>query len=73
MKEYTKSIGISCFLCYADNKAIEFFKKQGFTEEPLKPLERWKEYIRDYKSSKLMFCYLRNEVNYLNIQQTLQL
>jgi len=33
--------GITHFLTYADNYAIGYFKKQGFSKSLLLPRERW--------------------------------
>jgi hypothetical protein len=45
---------IQHFLTYADNFAIGYFKKQGFTKEITYPRERWVGYIKDYDSANLM-------------------
>jgi hypothetical protein len=42
------------FLTYADNYAIGYFKKQGFSKEITFPRERWVGYIKDYDSANLM-------------------
>ncbi len=42
------------FLTYADNFAIGYFKKQGFTKEITFPREKWVGYIKDYDSANLM-------------------
>lgn len=45
---------IDHFLTYADNYAIGYFKKQGFSKEITFPRERWVGYIKDYDSANLM-------------------
>lgn len=45
---------INHFLTYADNYAIGYFKKQGFSKEITFPRERWVGYIKDYDSANLM-------------------
>lgn len=51
------------FLTYADNSAIGFFKKQGFTLYPRS--NSWKGYIKDYEGGTLMECKVLRDVNYL--------
>jgi histone acetyltransferase len=48
LKEHVKTEGIEYFLTYADNYAIGYFKKQGFTKVISMPRERWYGYIKDY-------------------------
>lgn len=45
---------IDHFLTYADNFAIGYFKKLGFSKEISFPRERWVGYIKDYDSANLM-------------------
>lgn len=45
---------INHFLTYADNYAIGWFKKQGFTKEISLPREKWVGYIKDYDAANLM-------------------
>ena len=33
--------GLSCFLTYADNNAVGYFAKQGFTKKVTAPRSRW--------------------------------
>ena len=55
LKEHVKTEGIEYFLTYADNYAIGYFKKQGFTKIISMPRERWFGYIKDY-DGKLKFA-----------------
>lgn len=43
-------------MTYADNNAIEYFRKQGFTENYDLPEPRWKDFIKDYNGSTMMQC-----------------
>jgi histone acetyltransferase len=54
-------------LTYADNNAIEYFRKQGFSKTPRMPPSRWKGYIKDYDGGTLMGCYLNKMIDFLNI------
>ena len=51
-------------LTYADNSAIGFFKKQGFTLHPVS--SGWMRYIKDYEGGTLMECKLHRQINYTN-------
>lgn len=50
-------------MAYADNYAIGFFKKQGFSTEIY--FKNWKGYIKDYEGGTLMQCKILWEINYL--------
>jgi histone acetyltransferase len=56
LKEAAKLDGVSYFLTYADNYAIGYFKKQGFTKTISLSPERWVGYIKDYDGGTLMEC-----------------
>lgn len=69
LKEHVKKDGLEYFLTYADNYAIGYFRKQGFTKQVTMPKERWKGYIKDYDGGTLMECKINMKVDYLNIRQ----
>ena len=56
------------FLTYADNYAVGYFKKQGFTKEITLPRSVWAGYIKDYEGGTIMECALLPKVNYLEIR-----
>lgn len=56
LKEAAKLDGLTHFLTYADNYAIGYFRKQGFTKHVSMPPERWVGYIKDYDGGTLMEC-----------------
>lgn len=64
---------ISHFLTYADNFAIGFFKKQGFTKEITIPKYRYMGYIKDYEGGTLMECQINPYINYLKIKDLVKL
>jgi histone acetyltransferase len=68
LKSYCQSIDIYRFLTYADNYAIGYFKKQGFSKEITLEDDKYKGYIKDYDGGTLMECVLRPEINYLDVQ-----
>lgn len=54
-------------MTYADNFAIGYFKKQGFTKEGRMNPERWRGFIKDYDGGTLMECYVHPFIDYSNI------
>ncbi|ETW03202.1 hypothetical protein H310_05608 [Aphanomyces invadans] len=67
LKEYVKSQGLTHFLTYADNYAIGYFKKQGFSKVVSMPKPNWFGYIKDYDGGTLMECQIHHNINYLEI------
>jgi len=58
---------IEYMLTYADNNAIGYFKKQGFSNNPKMPRRRWRGYIKDYDGGTLMECYVNPDIDFDNI------
>jgi len=73
VKEHVKKEGITHFLTYADNYAIGYFRKQGFSKNVSMDKDRWLGYIKDYDGGTLMECAINMHVNYLNIPGVVQL
>jgi len=73
LKEYTKSENIFNFLTFADNYAIGYFKKQGFTKVSSLANSQWSGFIKEYDGGTLMECKLHEKVNYLYIRRILEL
>ncbi len=71
LKEAVKLDDITHFLTYADNFAIGYFQKQGFTSKISMAPERWVGYIKDYDGGTLMECSIYQTVNYLDIPRML--
>lgn len=68
LKDYVKnSSPIRHFLTYADNYAIGYFKKQGFTKD-ISGLDKrvWMGYIKDYEGGTLMHCPMVSKIRYLD-------
>jgi histone acetyltransferase len=59
------------FLTYADNYAVGYFKKQGFTKEITYARERWVGYIKDYEGGTIMQCTMVPKVKYAEVHQML--
>jgi histone acetyltransferase len=67
LKEHVKTEQIEYFLTYADNYAIGYFKKQGFTKQVSMTKERWKGYIKEYDGGTLMECRINPKVTHYHI------
>lgn len=66
LKDYVKaSSPIIYFLTYADNYAIGYFKKQGFTKEINLERRVWVGYIKDYEGGTIMQCTMLPKIRYL--------
>ena len=73
LKDYVKSSSpIMHFLTYADNYAIGYFKKQGFTKEITLEKSIWMGYIKDYEGGTIMQCTMLPKIRYLEAPRMLQ-
>jgi len=72
MKEWMKQQGICYFLTYADNHAIGFFEKLGFSKSITMPKSQYDKYIKHYTGSELMECRVYEGVNYFKITENIQ-
>jgi len=73
LKDHVRSAHptINYFLTYADNYAVGYFKKQGFTKEISFSRERWVGYIKDYEGGTIMQCRMLPKVRYMDVHQML--
>lgn len=66
LKDYVKGTSdVMHFLTYADNYAIGYFKKQGFTKEITLDKPKWMGYIKDYEGGTIMQCTMLPRIRYL--------
>ncbi|MCJ1238943.1 histone acetyltransferase [Varicellaria rhodocarpa] len=66
LKDYVKATSpIQHFLTYADNYAIGYFKKQGFTKDITLDKPIWMGYIKDYEGGTIMQCTMVPKIRYL--------
>lgn len=72
LKAFCKDDNIDYFLTYADNHAVEYFKKQGFTKNLWIPEDQYKGYIKDYYGGTLMDCYINKKIDYMNISKIIK-
>ncbi|KAF8520485.1 hypothetical protein BU17DRAFT_46563 [Hysterangium stoloniferum] len=56
--------GLMHLLTYADNIALGYFKKQGFTKDVSLNRSMWAGYIKDYEGATLVQCTLLPKVDY---------
>lgn len=72
LKDYVKATSqVMHFLTYADNYAIGYFKKQGFTKEITLEKSRWMGYIKDYEGGTIMQCSMVPKIRYLESRRML--
>lgn len=81
LKDNCKNRGLLYFLTYADNNAIGYFKKQGFSTFVKMPMDKWKEYykylynyshIKDYDGGTLMEAYCNPDIEYSNLSEIIK-
>ncbi|KAG6880207.1 hypothetical protein C0992_003871 [Termitomyces sp. T32_za158] len=58
--------GMLHFLTYADNYAVGYFEKQGFSKDITLDRSVWAAYIKDYEGGTIMQCTMLNKVDYLD-------
>lgn len=54
------------FLTYADNYAVGYFRKQGFSKDITLDRSVWAGYIKDYEGGTIMECKMLPKVDYLH-------
>ncbi|XP_039005681.1 histone acetyltransferase GCN5-like isoform X2 [Hibiscus syriacus] len=68
LKQHARDIdGLTHFLTYADNNAVGYFVKQGFTKEIHLERDRWQGYIKDYDGGVLMECKIDPKLPYTDL------
>ncbi|KAJ3366997.1 histone acetyltransferase [Allomyces javanicus] len=73
LKDHVMATGdLRFFLTYADNYAIGYFRKQGFTTDITLDKAIWMGYIKDYEGGTIMQCTMVPKVKYLSVYQTLK-
>ncbi|CAD5226609.1 unnamed protein product [Bursaphelenchus xylophilus] len=60
------------FLTYADEFALGYFKKQGFTDIISLPRARYHGFIKDYEGATLMECELHAKMLYVDYKEVLK-
>lgn len=68
LKQHARDVdGLTHFLTYADNNAVGYFNKQGFTKDIFLEKERWYGYIKDYDGGILMECKIDPKLPYTDL------
>ncbi|XP_077248044.1 histone acetyltransferase of the GNAT family 1 [Tasmannia lanceolata] len=68
LKQHARDVdGLTHFLTYADNNAVGYFIKQGFSKEINLEKERWQGYIKDYDGGILMECKIDPKLPYTDL------
>lgn len=73
LKTYMQRERIHHFLTFADNFAIPFFQKQGFTIRITQEREQWCGWIKDYEGGTLMECRVAKDIDFLHVKETIRL
>ncbi|XP_078660310.1 histone acetyltransferase KAT2A-like [Branchiostoma floridae x Branchiostoma belcheri] len=72
LKDYHVKHGVYHFLTFADEFAIGYFKKQGFSKEIRLPASAYMGYIKDYEGATLMGCELNPQIPYTELSQVIK-
>ncbi|KAL7549527.1 hypothetical protein ACHAWF_012797 [Thalassiosira exigua] len=70
LKMHAAKTNIEYFITYADNYAIGYFKKQGFTKSVQMPKGRYHGLIKDYDGGTIMECYIHPSIDYTRVRET---
>lgn len=72
LKDYSNQQGIRHFLTFADEFAIGYFKKQGFSKEIKIPRNIYSGFIKEYEGATLMHCELHSELVYTQFSSVIR-
>lgn len=72
LKDYSTQRGIKHFLTYADNLAIGYFKKQGFSKTIRVGRPIYAGYIKEYEDATLMHCELHPSLVYTQFSSVIR-
>ena len=72
LKKIGAETGIEYFITYADNYAIGYFKKQGFSKQIQMPKGRYFGLIKDYDGGTMMECYVHPSIDFTRIPEMLE-
>ncbi|XP_065084860.1 histone acetyltransferase KAT2A [Ochlerotatus camptorhynchus] len=72
LKDYSTQRGIKHFLTYADEFAIGYFKKQGFSKDIKVARHVYAGYIKEYEGATLMHCELHPSLIYTQFSSVIR-
>lgn len=73
LKDYHVKHSVFHFLTYADEYAIGYFKKQGFTKDISLAKDAYLGYIKDYEGATLMGCDLNPSIIYVQFTSVVRI
>lgn len=71
VKTYMQAMHLHNILTYADNSAVDYFKRQGFTLEINLNPTIWRHCIKDYQGATLIHCKIYPTVDYMRINDVI--
>ncbi len=63
---------IEYLMTYADNLALGYFRKQGFSKDCRMSPDRWKGYIKDYEGGTMMECHVHPTIDYSRVSEIIK-
>uniref|UniRef100_A0A182UGY6 Uncharacterized protein n=1 Tax=Anopheles melas TaxID=34690 RepID=A0A182UGY6_9DIPT len=72
LKDYSTQRGIKHFLTYADEFAIGYFKKQGFSKDIKVARHVYAGFIKEYEGATLMHCELHPSLIYTQFSSVIR-
>ncbi|XP_037033145.1 histone acetyltransferase KAT2A [Bradysia coprophila] len=72
LKDYSTQRGIKHFLTYADEFAIGYFRKQGFSDDIKVARPVYAGYIKEYEGATLMHCELHPSLVYTQFSSVIR-
>ncbi|KAG2328995.1 hypothetical protein Bca4012_021384 [Brassica carinata] len=73
LKQHARDVdGLTHFLTYADNNAVGYFVKQGFTKEIYLEKDVWYGFIKDYDGGLLMECKIDPKLPYTDLSSMIR-
>lgn len=72
LKRHAVTEGVDYFITYADNYAIGYFKKQGFTKTISMPKGRFHGLIKDYDGGTMMECFVHPSIDFTRVPQMVE-
>lgn len=72
LKEHVKKKGYADIVTYADNAALEYFQKQGFSRQITLPEHIWRGRVKHYDQAIFVQCHLYRTVDYTKISEVIR-
>eukprot|EP00953_Heterococcus_sp_UTEX-ZZ885_P041115 20992-Heterococcus_DN1.PRE.1 len=71
LKQYAIGMGSTHILTYADERALGYFRKQGFKRAIDMAEDRYLGYVKDYEKALLMSCYLHPSMPFTQVKHVM--